>query len=159
MTKVKVTPDGFASKREELAHLEANGKLKPGDVVAYATNPKTHLHKCFEWDDSAAAAKYRLDQARTQIRMYVMVVEGPKAPIEMRQYVSLPSDRKRGGGYRKVADVLKNKALLAELIDSAMKDLAVVRARYEAVQALKPVWAAAERVATKSGVAKLRKAA
>lgn len=159
MKKVKVSPSGFATKWEELAHLADKGMLKPGKVIEYAKDETTHLHKCFEWDDSKAAEKYRLDQARKQISMYVMVIESPKGPVQIRAFQSLPSDRTSGGGYRKTTDILQDQELVAELVTSAMKDLAIVRSRYEAVSALAPVWEAADAVAATAGKAERRKAA
>lgn len=147
----------FKTKWEELSHLAQQGMLKPEKVVEYAQSENTHLHKCFEWNDSKAANRYRLNQARQQISMYIMVVESPKGPVKIRAFQSLPSDRLAGGGYRKTTDILKDDALVAELVGSAMKDLATVRQRYEAVQALKPVWDAADEVAQR--VRPLKKAA
>jgi len=160
--KIKVAPGGFKSKWEELAYLADNGMLKAGKVVEYARDESTHLHKCFEWDDTKAADKYRLDQARKQISAYVMVVQSPRGPVEIRAFMSLPSDRLAGGGYRKTTDILQDQALIAELVGSAMKELAVVKARYDAVAALAPVWAAADQVAAsvqQSGQPAQRKAA
>lgn len=147
----------FKTKWEELTHLADQGLLKPEAVVQFAQNENTHLHKCFEWNDSKAANRYRLNQARQQISMYVMVVQSPKGPVKIRAFQSLPSDRMAGGGYRKTTDILQDDALVAELVGSAMKDLATVRQRYEAVSALQPVWDAAERVAER--VRPLKKAA
>jgi hypothetical protein len=139
----------FKTKWEELSHLAEQGMLKPENVVKFAENEATHLHKCFEWNDSKAANRYRLNQARQQISMYVTVVESPKGPVKIRAFQSLPSDRQSGGGYRKTTDIMQDDALVAELVGSAMKDLATVRQRYEAVQALSPVWEAADQVATR----------
>lgn len=149
MAKRKATAAtiGFKDKYEEMASLEKNGLLKPEAVVRFAADPETHLHKHFTWDDTKAANQYRLDQARAQIRMYVMVVEGPKGPVQIRAYHSLPSDRMAGGGYRPTRSILEDKELVAELVASAIKELALVREKYEAVSALAPVWAAAEAVA------------
>lgn len=36
----------------------------PADIVELAEDPGSELHKCFEWDDSIAADKYRLIQAQ-----------------------------------------------------------------------------------------------
>lgn len=153
----------FKNKWEELAHLAESGMLKPEKVVEYASAEDTHLHRCFEWNDGKAAKQYRLDQARKQISAYVMVVQGPKGPVQIRAFQSLPSDRREGLGYRKTTDILQDQELVAELVGSAMKDLAIVKARYEAVAALAPVWAAAEEVhrevLSQSGQAEQRKAA
>ena len=33
-------------------------------VLDLAENPRTELHKCFQWDDEKAARSWRLEQAR-----------------------------------------------------------------------------------------------
>jgi hypothetical protein len=41
------------------------GHKTPEKLVSYAeAHPKSELFSCFEWDDSTAAAKYRIEQAR-----------------------------------------------------------------------------------------------
>ena len=94
----------------ELEHIRTthNGMLKPEDVVAFATDPNTALHSHFEWDDTEAAREYRLVQARTVIRLIVTVIG--EDPVPMRTYVSLPSDRVVGGGYRALQDVVNDES-------------------------------------------------
>ncbi len=60
---------------EELEAIrEANaGRLMPDDVLQYAANPKSPLNAAFTWDDSLAAEKYRLDEARNLIRNVLIV--------------------------------------------------------------------------------------
>jgi len=45
------------------AEIDMLPKKTKENVVRFASNSKTELHKCFEWDDTKAAAKYRLEQA------------------------------------------------------------------------------------------------
>ena len=47
---------------DELRQL--GDEFSPADVVEKAKDNFTELHKCFEWDDTTAAEKYRLHQAR-----------------------------------------------------------------------------------------------
>ena len=65
------------------------GMLTPGLVVIAAENPGHELHDRFEWDDSIAAARYRLTQAAAIIRSVKVTVErGPdKDPIRVRAFV------------------------------------------------------------------------
>lgn len=145
------------TRMDELASLERRGRLQPQAVVDFAENPRALLHKSFTWDDTKAARLYRLEQARDIIQAYVVTIEGPRGPLNIRAFHSLPSDRQHGGGYRRIDDILKDKALLHELIASAMADLARVRERYEMLAALSPVWRAMHGVAKRHKVA--RKAA
>jgi hypothetical protein len=50
---------------QELSALKRDGLLNPAGVVEWAAaNPESALHRQFEWNDTAAAAQWRLDQAR-----------------------------------------------------------------------------------------------
>ena len=44
----------------------------PESVLEKAKDPNTELHGCFEWDDTKAANKYRLIQARQVIQFLVI---------------------------------------------------------------------------------------
>lgn len=48
--------------------------VKPEEIVDKARDESTELHKCFEWDDTKAAERYRLHQAR-QIVCHLVVWE------------------------------------------------------------------------------------
>lgn len=64
---------------EELDRIyQSRGKLLPADVVNESRGEAAPLHDCFEWDDPAAAEKYREHQARGIIRAVVVVKEEPE---------------------------------------------------------------------------------
>ena len=46
---------------EEISKLN---RITPEDILNQAKDINSELHKCFEWDDTIAANKYRLQQAR-----------------------------------------------------------------------------------------------
>ncbi len=127
--------------RKALASIQSKneeGLLKAEDVVQTARHPDHPLHKYFEWDDSEAAEQWRLAQARGLIRKVLVV--GPNGDEDgqpIPKYVSLQSDRKKkGGGYRQTNQVVNNKQLLAELEETAKKDIEGVLARYEMLKGL-----------------------
>ena len=92
---------------DELEALyQRDGLLIPEKVVDFARDPHTVLHECFDWNDSSAGEKWRHEQARNIIR--VSVEYSPKLNKDTRVWISLPSDRLQGGGYRKVVDVLQS---------------------------------------------------
>ena len=91
------------------------GVLMIDDVIKEAQDEGSILHSYFEWDDSEAAVQYRREQARSLIqkcRITVLTSE----PTHVRAFVSLPSDRESGGGYRMVADVMNNTSLREEFV-------------------------------------------
>lgn len=129
----------------ELALLleQSGGLLLPSAVVAFARDPATALHAEFEWDDTAAAERWRLEQARAVIRVHFTVIGEEPEPI--RTFVSLTTDRVTGGGYRALADVLNDPAMAQQLLRDALMELRAVQARYERVKALGVVWDAIAR--------------
>lgn len=130
----------------EIQEQNEEGLLRAEDVVDTARSPDHPLHKYFTWDDSEAAEQWRLTQARHLIRKVLVIgPNGDEDAAPVPKYVSLRPDRKRkGGGYRKTSEVLSNKELLAQLEETAKKDLDAVLQRYEMLKGL---------------VAKVRKAA
>lgn len=97
--------------------LEQNdGVLTVDDVLEEAKNETSPLHKHFQWDDTAAANEYRRWQARALIAKCRIVTES-RPDVEVRAFVSLPSDRQQeGGGYRFRLDVLEDDDQKAELM-------------------------------------------
>lgn len=55
----------FNADPNKVALEIGQGKITPQEVLDRARDENSELHKCFEWDDSIAAEKYRLQQART----------------------------------------------------------------------------------------------
>lgn len=63
----------FKADASKVADEIGYGKVTPQEVLDKAKDENTELHKCFEWDDSIAAEKYRLRQASDIIRNLVFV--------------------------------------------------------------------------------------
>jgi hypothetical protein len=131
--------------KAELLALKRRGVIQPQAVVKAARNPKSPLHQLFTWDNSKAAEQWRLEEARRLLRTYV-IVENNDAAEPLRCFVSLSTDRKSGGGYRHIADVLNEKELYQRLLADSIEDLRAFQARYEKLKELRPVFDAAQRV-------------
>jgi len=131
---------------EEIGEIRRlhRGVIDPVDVVEYARNPETELHRHFEWDDSAAAEEYRLWQARHIIARVTVIPSEDIGPV--RAYVSLVSDRVKGGGYRAIENVFRNPRMREELLDRAMAEAEAWHKRYEQLTELSPIFAGIEQV-------------
>lgn len=112
----------------EQIRLRNNGFLRPQDVVEFARDPNTALHSHFTWDDSEAADKYRLAQARVVIRIAVVVNSDNSENV--RAYVSLSDERYEGVGYRAIVEVLDDEILKEKLLQTAMKEMDSFRRKY-----------------------------
>ncbi len=84
---VKWRIDGIFKADAEKVYSEiGDTSITPEEVLRRAKDPNTELHKCFEWDDSIAAEKYRIEQARMVLRQIVYVeVKKDAAPVRVFQ--------------------------------------------------------------------------
>jgi hypothetical protein len=82
-------PQGASAEKiaQELQSASVSDVLTPDMLVEYAANPKTHVHRCFTWDNDAAAHQYRLQQARMLIRSVQIVYE--ERPAEPQRVFTL----------------------------------------------------------------------
>jgi hypothetical protein len=109
--------EALAEERKLLEKIanKNGGLLMVDDVLDEARNPKSILHKHFQWDDDKAAEAYRKMQARQLIQKCVVTIE--KAPdVPIRAFVSLSTDQYEGGGYRLTANVLSDDQQKGQLL-------------------------------------------
>lgn len=64
-----------AGEELERIRIQNGGKLRPEDILNEASSKDSPLHPVFEWDDSRAARKYRIQQARRFLKAIVVVYE------------------------------------------------------------------------------------
>lgn len=137
-----------------IKNASRDGMLHAEKVVEWAKKHKqSALHRKFEWNDSKAAREYRLWQARVLIQLNITTQDGGP------QLVSLSIDRTKGGGYRDLDDVRRDKNLSAVLLNDALNELRRVQDKYKRVRALAKVWHAVDSVAARSQPSERKKAA
>lgn len=137
-----------AAALKELAH-ENDGMLMPDQVVEAARPAKSPLHRYFEWDNTKAAEAYRIEQARLLMRVAVEVIEVNGEKRDVRVMVSLKGDQRDEGGYRIMSVVMTSKDLRAQLIEDALADMEVFRAKYKELRELGVVFDAIESAKSK----------
>ena len=102
-------PDIEKTQAERLAELakQNGGRLTPELVVADAENEDSPLHSAFTWDDSEAAAKWRIEEARTLIRSVRLEMTVEERQIRCVAYVHDPARETGEAGYVSVLKVRK----------------------------------------------------
>lgn len=123
---------------------KSRGILNPRDVVEFARNKKTELHKLFLWDDSDAAERYRIWQARSVINATVIVTKETGKTIHA--WVSLQDDRNADGGYRAIVDVMADPVLRSRLLAGALREMESFQKRYEDLEELASVFSEMKKV-------------
>ena len=133
--------------KDELLSLmksKKGGVLKPEEVVEFARYSETALHSVFDWDDSVAGAKWRIEQARNYMR--VVVVYEPTIERNVKPLWSLPPDRKKGG-YRSLDKILSSKHQRKIMVEMAVKELTGWCDRFADIPDLKELVASVRAIA------------
>jgi hypothetical protein len=128
---------------EECARLEAAGRLTPHNLVEESRPEDAPLHKCFEWDDSVAAEKWRETQAAYIIRSVEVTVEKSNEPT--RAFVVTVSDDKRE--YQSIGYVLRDTSSREYLLEQAKRELTSFRRKYQNLFELSQVFEAIDGIA------------
>ena len=127
-----------------------DGALNPRHVVEAARDPDHPLHSRFEWDDSAAADKYRLAQAEGLIRKVKLhivrqVAGGGTVQLTLaRAWASRPSQRHGEGGYEQITDIMADPEKRSELVKAVARELMTIRRKYAQLVELAEVWYAVD---------------
>lgn len=120
------------SLRDQLQSIyNSHGQLTPRLVVDLARDPEHELHSRFEWDDSIAAEKFRVEQARDLIRkVRVVYKQGDEnnPPQTIRAYHSLPDGD--GHAYRSTDEIVQDPLLSKMLLAQAERDWKDLHRRY-----------------------------
>lgn len=136
-----VVPVDAQTAGEELSRIyEERGGLNPADIVDESRDSKAPLHPCFEWNDAAAAEKYRQSQAALIIRSIVTVEESSLGPQEVRAFVHVQEN------YHPISVVVNNEERMSELLKMALMELAAFRKKYASLEKLAPVFESIEKV-------------
>ena len=123
----------------EIASLGEN--VEEADIVNKARDEKTELHKCFEWDDTKAAEKYRETQAKHVVRsIYLVRKPEEEEPEEEKVFMVRAFSHTDGSaGYSQTVHVIKNEDRYQLLLEQAHEELRAFKRKYECLTELKPI--------------------
>ncbi len=114
-------------------HLQAirdeHGSLTPALVVDAARDPEHPLHSRFEWDDTIAAEKWRIEQASQLLR--VTFRPDPKRPTDLRAFVAVRGENAPTSDYLPTAEALGNPFTRELVLRSMKRDWQTFKRRYD----------------------------
>lgn len=116
--------------------------ITPENVLEYAMNEESELHKCFDWDDSEAAHKYRLIQARDVIRLIKIVPKDEEKAEEQKPSIRMFQITDKVRVYEPTRQFLKKPDAYQSLLKRAKNELDAFRARYATLSELEAVFEA-----------------
>lgn len=119
---------------ERIEQLELkHGVITPVIVLQDAKKKGSPLHGGFEWDDSEAAAKYRLDQARYILRQMVVITENQDEVTSIRAFVSVEVpgvDEEKESVYTTITHAMSDPELRQQVLLRAYRELQQWSDRY-----------------------------
>lgn len=122
---------------------EIGDEVKPEQVLERAKDKKSELHKCFEWDNSIAAEKYRVFQARQVINHLIVVKrevdDEEKEPVQFR--VMMKNDRSEMSGYKQTIVMVKDEDEYRKLLEQAYAELHAFKKKYQCLSELSEILA------------------
>jgi hypothetical protein len=130
----------------EAIRTDHGGELTPEAVVEHAQARTSPLHRLFEWDDTEAARRFRLDQARLLLRSYTIVYETRRETvIEVRgfQQVTNPQHERV---YVPTLEALRVPEYRDQILDAARRELETWTRKYQECQALAATVAGVKRL-------------
>jgi len=115
---------------------EEYGEISPEIIVEKARDKNNLLHNYFEWDDTKAAHKYRLEQAKEIIRCLVVQNDGGE---KIRAVVSVSINYNEKRSYQPLKLVLNNDYAKTMLLEQARRDAQIFIAKYRTLTELSGV--------------------
>lgn len=127
----------FKADAQKVYEEIGEAAVTPREVLEKAKDKKSELHKCFEWNDTVAANKFRLDQAARIIRNLVII---PKSEELMPERVfQISTDMTV---YKPVREILRNEEEYQALLARATAELRNIKNRYNSIVELEEVFEA-----------------
>lgn len=129
-----------------LLQKQQGGGLNAEDVVLDAKNPNSPLHPFFEWDDTEAAKRHRLEQARLLIRSVVAVYRKDESEGEtrMQAYVHVPD--RDSPHYQATHEALAVPDTRELVLRRAWRELKAWQKRYESLDEFSRLFETAEEI-------------
>ena len=129
--KATVFPADAQLVGEELEEIERQGEITKEHILEYAQRHKdSELYKCFEWDDSEAGRKYRLQQASSIMCSIVIEIREEPAKTQ-RVYVSVKSSKTGDKVFKNIKDIIEDDEEYKQLVEKAKREFEVCKEKYE----------------------------
>lgn len=124
---------------------EIGDEVKPEQVLDKAKDKNSELHKCFDWNDSSAAEKFRLIQARDVIRHLIVIKrddDEEKEPVQFR--VMMKNERTHESCYKQTIVMVKDEDEYRKLLEQAYAELHSFKQKYSCLSELAEILALIE---------------
>lgn len=132
----------FKANAQKVYEEIGDRKVTPEEVLEQARDDEnSELHKCFEWDDSVAAEKYRLSQARQVIQFLVIKPEKKGEPQVRVFQITTETNN-----YQPTRLFIQQPDEYKALLQRAKNELSAIKSRYKTLSELEKVFEAIDEI-------------
>lgn len=125
---------------------EREGSLTAERLLELSRDEDALMHDCFEWDDTVAAEKFRLSQARYIIRTIVATKIDDEPIQEQRAFVSVSqTSHAEKGRFKPLITALAVEKDRSVVLENAMRDWGFFKEKYSKLDELASAIAAFDR--------------
>lgn len=112
--------------------FDANGEVKPSELLDSARPKDSPAHNAFEWNNTKAGQEFRLIQARNWLRVVVIRTESeaPERLVHVPRVVSSGEESKEGS-YKPATALIHNIDEFERALNAAMQRLNAARQSVE----------------------------
>lgn len=131
---------------EALERIEAEHGVVTSELFLEESRPENApTHDVFEWDDSAAAEKYRLHQSSMTINNLRVVIRNDSVQEGQRKaFVNISVEQK--ANYLNVVDALSKPETREIVLERAVRELEQFKNKYDSLSELAAIFTAIEAV-------------
>lgn len=120
---------------QELEIIEATTELTNFNILQYAkTHKSSELNKCFEWDNTIAGEKYRMQQANNILASISIVVTEEDEPVKA--FVNIKTHEEKRV-FKSIVKVLENDEEYQQLLKKAERDFISYKDKYNKLVEMK----------------------
>lgn len=127
---------------EKLKATLGKDNVTAKELLDASRDPESPLHSCFEWDDTIAAEKYRVTQARYMLRSIVVKIDYPekRETITVRACVNVaPINARTEGIYVSYKNAMNNSEYRERVLQRALYELRAFQKKYSDYEELATV--------------------
>lgn len=141
---------------ETLERIEARDGIITREAFLEESRPETSpTHGCFEWDDSVAAEKYRLNQSSAIIRDIKVTISGDNSePVRTMAFLNIkPNPTAQTAEYQSADIAISATDTRQIILQNALDELNRFRVKYRELVELSGVFDEIEKAMAKEGAA------
>lgn len=144
----KVTGVGCSAQDagETISEIEKRDGVVTKESFLEASRPITApTHNAFEWDDSVAAEKYRLEQSGQIIRNLCVKIIKDDKPEKVTAYVNINKTTADNARYMSLQVALEDDENRSAVLENALNELRLFKRKYETLSELAEVFTAIDK--------------